>query len=304
MKLEAIQAFRSALEKEASPLRALGRYLTESPARTALIGAGVGAVGGAAMAQPGEGVEGALRGAVGGAAAGGLAGGTGRALRDTRLLAGRPLGVGETVLETGRRFGRNVEQGVKRQIHGLTGAYADPAQTGIRSSHTAAEHVKLLRARAKDQAQGASPQKAKQIQLALEKSVAAAQADGRQGDVALRAGVTSLPGVVRGLAGPRRLQTLKALGSEMTGPSGLLSAGGALGVGLPVASGVADIAAGDESSVGGRSLPQKVMGMGTNVGVGALTSGMPFLSGVAVNGTVDALGQAIVRPKLKREVAP
>lgn len=302
MKLDAIKAFRSALEKEASPFRAVGRFLSESPMRTALLGAGVGAAGGALTAQPGEGAEGALRGAVGGAALGGTVGGAGRAFRDTRLLANRPLGLGETIVETGRRLGHGLERGVKRQIHGLTGAYADPAQTGIRSSHTAAQRVKLLGARARDQLRGASPDQAAKIRSALAKSVAAAQEEGRQGDAALRAGVTSLPGVVRGLAGPNRLETLKALGREATGHGGLLSLSGTLGVGLPVVSGAADIAAGDESAVGGRSLAQKVVGAGTNVGVGALTSGMPFLSGMAITGAADTLGQALARPKL-REVA-
>ena len=302
MKLDAIKAFRSALEKEASPFRAVGRFLSESPMRTALLGAGVGAAGGALTAQPGEGAEGALRGAIGGAVLGGTVGGAGRAFRDTRLLANRPLGLGETIAETGRRLGHGLEQGVKRQIHGLTGAYADPAQTGIRSSHTAAQRVRLLEARARDQLRGANPDQAAKIRSALAESIAAAQEEGRQGDAALRAGVTSLPGVVRGLAGPNRLETLKALGREATGHGGLLSLGGTLGVGLPVVSGAADIAAGDESAAGGRSLAQKVVGAGTNVGVGALTSGMPFLSGMAITGAADTLGQALARPKL-REVA-
>lgn len=293
MNLAVFQLFKNEVEKVAAPPLHL---LYRRPLHTALAGAGLGAAYGAATAEDGDRIGGTLRGALGGAVVGGAGASAGRAMRDTQLLAKRPLTALETVKGTGKRLGEGVVQGVKRQLHGLSGAYANPAETGIQSSHLAKRREALVRARAADEGVRSSGK-------ALKSEIANIRAAGRQGDESLAAGTTSLPGVIRGLAGPARAHTARVLGREITGRGGLLSLGGALGIGLPIVSGAADIAQGDESATGGRSLAQKVVGTGTNVGVGALTAGMPFMAGQLVSGTADALGQIVTRPK-RREVTP
>jgi hypothetical protein len=300
MKLETLHAFRDEIEKSAAMPASLvraGRFLSESPGRTALIGAGVGALGGAATADEGDRLHGALRGALGGAAVGGAVGGAGRAYRDTHLLSKQPLSTGEAVVGTVKRLGEGAVRFGKRQIHGLTGAYADPAQTGIRSSVEAARRSELVEKRLADRLKDvADPAHAQKLREGAQKELHGLKEWGQQGDAALKAGVTSIPGVARGLATKgKRVETLKALGHEMTGGGGLMSVGGALGVGLPAATGVADLARGDESAQGGRTIRQKAVGLGTNLGVGALTAGMPFGAQLVASSAADAVGQRLAR---------
>lgn len=302
MNRETFHAFSDEIEKlaamPASLVRA-GRFLSESPGRTALLGAGLGAAAGAATADEGDRLHGALRGALGGAAVGGAAGGAGRAYRDTHLLSPTPLSTGQAIAGTAKRLGEGVVRFGKRQIHGLTGAFADPAQTGIRSSVEAARKTDLVQKRLADRLKDVSdPAKAQKLREAAHSEVSRLKEWGEQGDRALKAGVTSLPGVVRGLATKgKRLETVKALGHEMTGGGGLMSMGGALGVGLPLATGAADLARGDESAQGGRTLAQKAVNVGTNVGMGALTAGMPFGAQMIAGSAADALGQRLVTPR-------
>lgn len=304
MNIETLSAFRDELEKLAVPaaLVRAGRFLSESPARTALLGAGAGAVGGAASSGEGDRLGGAVRGALGGAALGGAVGGAGRAYRDTHLLSNTPLTAGQAVLGTAKRLGEGVKRFGRRQIHGLTGAYADPAATGIRSSHVAKEQANLLEKRLADRLKDVKdPLHAEKLREGVKKQIEGVHAEGAAGDAALKAGITSLPGVVRGLASKdRRAGTVKALGHAMTGGAGLMSVGGALGVGLPAAVGVHDLSRGDESATGGRTIAQKAMNLGTNVGVGALTGGLPLGAQMLVGSAADAAGQKLVSPKWRR----
>lgn len=297
-------AFCDELQKVAAPplLSQAGHFLRQSPLRTAAIGAGVGAVGGA-LANPEDRLGGATRGAVLGGAVSGAAAGGARALRDTQLLAGKPLTAGQTVAETAKRIGGGAAAFGKRQVHGLTGAFSDPAKTRIRSSVEAARQQKIMGARLVDDLRFArSPEHAGRIKQKAEAAGKSLKEWGESGDRALAAGITSAPGVVRGLASSKtRKETLGALKEEVMGGRGAGGAGRAaalgLGVGLPVVAGLHDISKGDESAQGGRTKTQKAMNLATNVGVGALTMGMPLGAGMVTSTAADALGQKLVSPR-------
>jgi len=303
MNSDMFSAFRDELEKCAAPplLAQAGHFLRQSPLRTAAIGAGVGALAGAA-ANPEDRLGGARRGALLGGAVGGIGAGAARAARDTQLLAGRPLSAMETVTGTAKRFGEGGAAFVRRQVHGLTGAYADPAKTRIRSSVEAARRQNLLDARLGDDLRMArNPQRAEAIKQRAAQEAASLKEWGEGGDRALKAGITSAPGVVKGLAGKNRKETLSALKDEVLGGRGggrkaqAMALG--LGVGLPAVSGLYDISKGDESAAGGRTVGQKAMNLATNVGVGTLTMGMPFGAQMITSSAADALGQKLVSPR-------
>lgn len=269
------------------------------------MGAGVGAVGGAA-ANPEDRVGGALRGAGAGAAVSGIGAGGARAIRDTQLLAGRPLTAGQTLSETVKRIGGSLAAFGRRQVHGLTGAYADPAKTRIRSSVEAARQQKLLDARLTDDLRFArNPEHAQKIRQGAESARAALKEWGSEGDKAIAANITSLPGTLKSLASKKtRGQALSAIKNEALGGAG---AGGlgrtaavGLGVGLPAATGAYDISKGDESAEGGRTVAQKAMNLATNVGVGTLTLGMPIGAQMITTSLADEAGQRLVSPRWTR----
>lgn len=296
-------AFCDELQKSAAPsfLSQAGHFLRQSPLRTAAIGAGVGAAGGA-LANPEDRLGGAARGALLGGAAAGTAAGGARALRDTQLLAGKPLTTGQAVKETAKRVGADVAAFGKRQVHGLTGAFADPAKTRIRSSVEAARQQKIMDARLLDDLKFAkNPEHAAKIKQKADAARQSLKEWGEGGDRALEAGITSAPGIVRGLAGKNRKQTLGALKDEVMGGRGASGGGRALalgmGVGLPAVAGIHDLSKGDESAQGGRTVGQKAMNLATNLGVGTLTMGMPIGSQMIASTAADALGQKLVSPK-------
>lgn len=97
---------------------------------------------------------------------------------------------------------------------------------------------------------------------------------------AVRAGITSLPGLARGVATKPR-ETLKAVGREAL--SGGATVGLGMGVGVPVAFAAPGLLRGDESSKGGLSVRQKAVNLGTDIAGGALTAGVPIIPG-AVGG--------------------
>lgn len=297
-------AFCDELQKVAAPplLSQAGHFLRQSPLRTAAIGAGVGAAGGA-LANPEDRLGGAARGAMLGGAVGGIGAGTARVARDAQLLAGKPLTAGQTAVETAKRMGSGAAAFGKRQVHGLTGAFSDPAKTRIRSSVEAARQQKVLDARLVDDLRFArSPEHAAKIKQKAETASKSLKEWGEGGDRALAAGITSAPGVIRGLAGKKtRGNTLGALKDEVMGGRGASGAGRAaalgLGVGLPVVAGVHDLSKGDESAHGGRTIGQKAMNLATNVGVGTLTMGMPIGAQMVTSSAADALGQKLVSPR-------
>ena len=309
MNLYTFAAFCEELQKVAvatpSLLSHAGHFLRQSPVRTAAIGAGVGAAGGAA-ANPEDRVGGALRGAGVGAAVGGIGAGGARAVRDTQLLAGKPLTAGQTVTETAKRLGSGALAFGKRQIHGLTGAFADPAKTRIRSSVEAARQQKLLDARLADDLRFArSPAHAKKIEDSARSAKESLKEWGESGDRALEAGITSVPGLVKGLASRKtRGKVLGAVKDEVLGGPGAggLARGASVGLGvaLPAALGVHDLSKGDESAQGGRTVGQKAMNLATNLGVGTLTLGMPIPASMMVSTGADMLGEKLMSPRWTR----
>lgn len=307
MNIDTFIAFCDELEKAAAPsvLGSAGHYLRQSPLRTALMGAGAGAAGGAALNSEDR-MSGALYGAALGGAVGGAGSGVARVARDTELLAGRKLTAKELASGTAKRISEGAKALVKRQVHGLTGAYADPAKSRIRSSVEAARRKELLEARLLDDlAHAKNPAHAEKIKAKAEKARKSLAEWGAAGDRALKSGITSLPGVAKGLAKSKtRKETLGAIKDEMIGGpgSGGLARAGMIGVGigLPGAAGVADIAKGDESAQGGRTVGQKAMNLATNLGVGTLTIGLPIGSQMIASTGADILGQKLVSPRWAR----
>lgn len=106
----------------------------------------------------------------------------------------------------------------------------------------------------------------------------------------VQAGVTSLPGIAKGLV-RRPKETIKAVGREAMsgGRTGL-----ALGVGLPVAFAAPDLAHGDESAQGGRSMRQKLVNVGSGVVGGALTAGVPVLPQMIGSTGVDVVSNKLL----------
>jgi len=272
--------------------RSAGRWLTDSAARTALVGAGVGAAQGALM-HGDEGVgSAALKGGLRGAAIGGAVGGAGRAYRDTRLLP-PTLSSGQAVGATIGRIGEGAKRFGQRQIHGFTGAYGDrAADIGLRSRGEAGRRIHLLRLRQDDmKAHGELTDRTKKKLVEKAKNL---QDWGRRGDAARKAGITSLPGVVSGLA-TTPVATAKALGRDMLSGGGLTTAGMAMGVPLAIAA--PDLARGDESAQGGRSMRQKLVGVGSGLVGGALTAGVPVLPQVVGGIAVDSAASRMLGKK-------
>lgn len=179
------------------------------------LGAGVGAVGGAATADPDERVGGALRGAL----LGGVAG----------------LGAGQLATRQGRgqtkRFGQ-------RQLHGMTGYVPRTAQQKAQGvgfagkGLTSEQRVKALKGIGMDVGSSV-PNKQKAIQEALNEQtitknlpqkwrnrLAGAEVAGIEARRrAAEQGLTSIPGVLKGLA-TRPIDTLKT-GFIAQGPTGM-----------------------------------------------------------------------------------
>ncbi len=304
---EIFRGMRAEIEKGASlaSLATRGaRFLTKSPARTAAIGAAGGAAAGGYQEhrRGGSVLGGALRGGILGAAAGGAAGGAGRVYRDVRLLdpkLTRTQAVGAAV----KRMGRGVKQFGQRQVHGITGAYSKtPGKIGLRSSATSKKKIDLAKLRLQDELKFAkTPEKQEALRKSFQKTKAGLIEEGKRGDESIRAGVTSLPGIAKGLArDPRR--TAKAMWRETTGGGGL--GGTAMAVGLPVATMVPELARGDESATGGKSMRQKLVELGTITGGGIATAGLPIVPMMAAGLGIDAAGQAVARRFEKKRRPP
>lgn len=291
MNLETLSAFSTQLQKEAVDprgiMRGVGHFLSETPARTALLGAAGGALAGGTSSD--DHLSGALGGAWRGALAGGMVGGLGRVYRDARLLNPQLGGVASVAKHVG---GELADFG-KRTVHGLTGKL-DPSQIGMASSRTALKEGDLLLRRTQDQLRHVTdPAERKQLIDSTLESVRASRAAGREGDRAIELGVTNLPGTVKSLlTGKNRGETAKYLGKQMIGGGGLL--GTAMGVGLPLGFGAYDLAQGDESASGGRSVPQKLVNLGVSTATGGLMGGMPVGSQLAAQMGLDQL----VMPKV------
>jgi hypothetical protein len=287
--------FCEEIEKVAAPMGGLvraARWLSDSPSRTALITGAAGAAHGAyrERQEGGSGVGGALRGGAQGAALGGAAAGVGRAYRDTRLL-NPTLGAGQAITATAQRMGQGVKRFGQRQWHGLTGAYAtQPGEIGLRSGATAKQKIHLERLRLEDRLRGASPEQRLRLH---EKSMGrrgALREEGQRGDRALAAGVTSLPGIARGIVTQPKA-TARALWQEAGGGSPL---GAALMFGVPTALAAPDLLRGDESATGGRTKTQKVLGLGATLATGAAIGGLPIIPQTLAGVGLDTVGQRLV----------
>lgn len=276
--------------KESSALPLLtraARWASDSPLRGAMLGAGVGAAHGYANRQEGQsGLAAAAGGGLRGAALGAGAGGLARHYRDVRLL-NPALGGGQAVGETMKSMGRGLKNFGKRQLHGMTGAYSNQAaEIGMRGTATSEKKIDLLRRRLMDKMQHGEITPTRGLTGALDSHISSVRnlrETGVAGDAAAKAGLTNIPGLARGLVRDPKA-TLKAVGREamLGGPQAM-----ALGVGLPLALSAPDIARGDESATGGKSLRQKFVGMGSGMAAGTLTAGMPIIPQIMAQSGIE-----------------
>lgn len=273
--------------KEATPA-VIARYLTDRVSRGALLGGAAGATHGLMNRQEGEsGWAAGIRGAIRGAAVGGGISAAGRAYRDTRLL-NPEMGAGAAIGGTLRRAGEGIKRFGKRQIHGFTGAYADkPGAIGMRGSEEAKRRLDLFEKRFKDEAAYATSRGRDTSRLAEELANKKQELAewGARGDAAQAAGITSIPGVVKGLA-KRPGQTAKALKDEVTGGS---KKGLVLAVGVPAAFAAPEIMKGDESAAGGYTVGQKVRRLAGNVAGGVATAGLPVVPQLLAGGAIEGV---------------
>ena len=321
-------------------LDSAARFIAKNPGSTALIGAGLGAatnVGREALrSNDDERPKNYLGSAVRGAAAGGLAGGAlglgGHAVRDTMLLNPQLRGTGNIAKATAQRLGTGASNAVQRQFHGLTGygggdkAYLN--RIGIMGEQAAADKARLLNLRASDDiqhlwkgwkpsgAQGAIKNMAEQSRLIkqenkitdnLARQVSSLHDRGAVSQRFMDLGMTSAPGALKAVVTNPR-EAAKAIWQQQTsGGNALETAGAALGVGSALYSGAKDIARGDESAQGGRTVGEKVMRTGANVGGGLIFGGLPMgaaaLAKPALNAGAGLVGRTISRPQ-PVEIAP
>lgn len=271
-----------------NPGVAAARFLTASPGRTALIGAGVGAAANALRAAPGESRgAAAFRGALAGGALAGGAAGVGRAYRDTRLL--RPdLRTGAAVGATAKRLGAGVANFGKRQVHGLTGAF-DHDAIGMAGNATAARRAELLGARMGDELKHAPAGRADAVRKSYQGQIAGTLQEGRASQSLADAGITTVPGIARSLWGSKtRGSALRAMGRSITDGPG----GAALSLGAPAALAAPSLLRGDESAAGGLTRGQKARNLGINVATGAAFGGLPLAAQMAAGiGTDIAVGR-------------
>lgn len=270
-------------------IQRLSRAAVSGPGSGAGVGAGVGAALGGARgfinSEEGEGLSGALRGAVQGGVLGGAGGaalgGMGRGVRDAKLLYSdkSTLGAVGTHLGSGlRRFGGRLR-------HGFTG-HGDAAALGMSSTRESNRRIDLLRRRA-DADIAFNPAKADDIRKNLAGEIKGLQQTGAAGDTAIDAGVTNIPGLLKGLATDPR-KTGRGLMAAMSGGGSKTMMLG-MGVGLPVAAEAPELLRGDESATGGLSTTKKVLRLGTRIGGGVLTAGLPIVPAMAANMATDTL---------------
>lgn len=289
-----------------------GRHLVRHPGSAAGAGAAVGAVTGAALGARREAQQqpagqrnylgAALRGGVTGGAVGGALGGAAglasRATVDTMLLNPNLSGAGNIATATAKRVGTGISNMAQRQFHGLTGygskdhAYLD--RIGVQGTQSAKDEIRLMSARFKDNIPrgGYSHE---QI-MAHEQMKAPIREQGAIGQRFRDLGMTSVPGAIKGMATNPR-EASKAIWNQIRSGG---TAGVALGVGVPAVMGATDIARGDESATGGRTIGQKVISNGANIGSGLLFSGLPMgastVAGMAVDSGAHRLGNLLHRP--------
>lgn len=297
---EVLRGMRHELVKRAGLASTLARYARPFVMRAGLPGAAAGAALGAGAGVAREAVAGegdyggaALRGAAGGALLGGVGGfGVGK-VRDIALTTGkRGLGLAG---EAGRRTVKSVGDWGKRQVHGTTGwtPKAGPKSIGL-AGRAQTQRIEVAKAMQKARLKGVTdPAKRKKLTEVAEKRLSDLKRQGEAAQEAYQAGLTSLPGTVKGLVKDPKRFGKAALKSIKEHPGGL--AGAAV---LPGAFIASDVASGVplEEAIGG--------GAGDVAGL-ALTGAMPIVPGMAAWTALSEGGRAIGRAvKGKRKKTP
>lgn len=271
----------------------VARYLTQSPLRGAAIGAGAGAAAAAVQKNEDGSRKSLLRGAVHGAAVGGALSGAGRAYRDTRLLNPGASALGAVGL-TAQRAGTGVANFARRQVHGFTGHYNSDA-IGMNGLARARQKVDLLKRRLDDDI-AHSPGSADKLRAAFKGEAAAVHQTGAQAQKLTDAGLSTIPGAAKALWQPgSRGKALRAMGNTLSGGGG--AKGLALSVGLPVALQAKSLARGDETETGGPSMKRKLVGLGSSIGIGALTAGLPIVPQLVAGTALDYGAQRLTQPR-------
>lgn len=108
------------------------------------------------------------------------------------------------------------------------------------------------------------------------------------------AGITSFPGLARGLVSNPKKTLGAAAKSTFSGKAGL-----AAGVGIPTAIATPSLLRGDESHEGGQTVRQKLVGYGSNMAGGVLTGGMPIIPGLVGSGIIDSASLKMLGGKKK-----
>lgn len=276
-------AFIAELEKLASPLSSARnlasrgvRWMTEyGPARGAMVGAGAGAVGGAATSDSDDRFRGAVTGALGGGLLGAGAGAFGRAVRDVKLMNPQ-MGTRQAAAQAARNVGTGIKNFGKRQIHSVTGAYRDQAgEIGIHGMDRARKRVNLEKLRLEDRLArntgGAA--NADKLREESQRRIQGFLEEGERGQRLLDANATSLWGLTKGLIGKDRGRVARTLVKDSLGSPGAA----AMTIGAPLAFNAPDILRGDESSEGGKSLGNKLMSTGAQIGASVLGAGVPLV---------------------------
>lgn len=181
--------------------------------------------------------------------------------------------------------GRAVADFGKRQVHGFTGLMGDSLTSGL----------KRRQASLAKQMEGATGDQLKKL---VRKSKDVASEIGHR-EAAHKAGITSLPGLAKGLV-TKPKETGKALWRHTTGGS---KAGTALALGVPGAMAAWDLRKGDESDQGGSSIGQKLVRHGTQLGTGILTGGMSIIPGMVTSTAIEG-GVSKAYNKARDQFAP
>ncbi len=265
----------------------VARKFLGSSARSAAMGAVVGGGLGLASAPEGEGrLQHGMRGALTGTAAGAVSGLIGRRAIDHTLIhpGATP---GQAAMASASSIGTSLKNFGKRQIHGFTGAWGDkPESIGMPGRHVASKKLELAAVRNKDMlARARSPKERERILEKYDEVKKDIIREGSEGDARTRAGITSLPGMAKGLATNPR-ETSKEMLAAATG--GSLSGAG-LAFGVPLGLSGPGLLKGDESAEGGPTMRRKALMLGANVAGGVATAGLPFIPQFIASGATDAL---------------
>lgn len=261
------------------------RHATRTPAGSAASGAAMGSAAniGREAASDREDknyLAAGLQGGLFGAAAGGAAG---RA-RDISLMTGK-RGIG-LATEFGKQTGSGVKNFGLRQLHGATGYVPKQGlgRIGVAGKTTARREAMLKSRRASQRARDLPEADQKKLMDRTNQEVRDILRRGRHDQEMQDLGLTSIPGVARGLfRNPK--DTSKAVWRHNVGKGG--PGGVAMGVGLPAAVSAPDLMRGDESDRGGRGMGQKLMSAGGLVAGSMLTSGIPIVPQAAAVTGID-----------------